>query len=162
VMVLDLSFASIVSLLIITSLLVLYSILDCRNRRVMNEVILAGGAVGFLSVVFTGHIISNIILHMTALLLVIPLIYILYRIGSIGGADAKVLFIIALVSPGIELGYWDQPVLEAVVGLWGELLIMLLGGYLYLRLKGRDENTIPPLLPFLLFGYITIQIIALI
>ncbi len=161
-MVLDLSFASIVSFLIITSLLVLYSILDYRSRRVMNEAILVGGAVGFTSVIFTGHIVSNIMLHMTALLLVIPLIYVLYRIGSIGGADVKVLFIVALVSPGIELGYWDQPVLEAVVGLGGELLIMLLGGYLYWRLRGRRQNTTPPLLPFLLLGYIAIQMIALI
>ena len=140
-MVLDLSIVSIVTFLTITSLLVVYSILDIRDRRVMNEVVFAGGVVGCIVSILTGHFIANLVLHLTALLLVIPLAYILFRIGSIGGADAKILFIVALISPGIELGILSQPILEAIVGIGGELVVILLGGYLYWRFKRNEDNS---------------------
>jgi Flp pilus assembly protein protease CpaA len=149
------------SFLTIISLLVVYSILDIRDRRVMNEAVFAGGAVGCIVLVLTGHFVTNLVLHLTALLLVIPLAYILFRIGSIGGADAKILFIVALISPGIELGIWNQPILEAIIGLGGELIVMLLGGYLYWRFRRNEENSTPPLILFLLVGYLVIQVIAL-
>jgi hypothetical protein len=160
-MVLDSSVASIMSFSTIILLLVIYSILDLRDRRVKNELVLAGGAIGCIVLILTGHFVSNISLHLTALLLIIPLAYILFRMGSIGGADAKVLFVVALVSPGIELGTWDQPVLEAIIGLGGELIAMLLGGYLYWRMRRNDENETPPLILFLLMGFLAIQVIAL-
>jgi len=160
-MVLDLSLVSILSFFTIISLLVIYSILDIRDRKVMNEVVFEGGVVGCVVLILTGHFASNLVLHLTALLLVIPLTYILFRIGSIGGADAKVLFIVAFISPGIELGSWNQPVLEAILALGVEFVSMLLGGYLYWRFRRNDGNTTPPLLPFLLVGYLAIQVIAL-
>jgi Flp pilus assembly protein protease CpaA len=160
-MVLDLSLVSILSFFTIISLLVIYSSLDIRDRKVMNEVVFGGGIVGSIVLILTGHFASNLILHLTALLLVIPLTYILFRIGSIGGADAKVLFIVAFISPGIELGSWNQPVLEAILALGVEFVSMLLGGYLYWRFRRNDGNTTPPLLPFLLVGYLAIQVIAL-
>ena len=158
-MVLDLTVMSIASALTIISLLVIYSVLDIRDRKVKNEIVLIGGIVGCIILVFTGHFLQNTVLHLTALLLVVSLSYILFRIGSIGGADAKILFTIALLSPGIELGVWSQPVLEASVGLGGELLVMLLGGYLYWRYKDRDNT--PPLIPILLVGYLIVQLFAL-
>ncbi len=160
-MVLDLSFASIVSFVTILSLLLIYSFLDIRDRKVMNEVVVEGGVVGCIVLILTSHFASNLVLHLTALLLVMPLSYILFRFGSIGGADAKVLFVVALISPGIELGIWNQPILEAIIGLGGELIVMLLGGYLYWRIKRNSENVTPPLLPFLLVGFLAIQVLAL-
>ena len=160
-MVLDLSIVSIVTFFTIISLLVVYSILDIRDRKVMNEVVFVGGVVGCIVLILTGHFIANLVLHLTALLLVIPLAYILFRIGSIGGADAKILFIVALISPGIELGIWSQPILEAIVGLGGELVVVLLGGYLYWRFKRNEGNSTPPLIPLLLLGYLIVQVIAL-
>ncbi len=160
-MVLDLSIVSIVTFFTITSLLVVYSILDIRDRRVMNEVVFAGGVVGCIVSILTGHFVANLVLHLTALLLVIPLAYILFRIGSIGGADAKILFIVALISPGIELGIWSQPILEAIVGLGSELVVILLGGYLYWRFIRNEDNSTPPLIPLLLVGYLIVQVIGL-
>jgi hypothetical protein len=160
-MVLDLSLVSIVHFITIISLLVVYSILDLRYRTVRNELVLAGAVIGGTIWVFTGHFFAGIVLHATALLLTLPLAYILFRLGSIGGADAKVLLVVALFSPGIELGNWNQPALEAILGLGGELLVMLLGGYLYWRIKRNDNESTPPLLPFLLLGYLVIQIFAL-
>jgi len=160
-MVLDLSLVSIMSFFTIIALLVIYSILDIRDRKVRNEVVLGGGLVGCIVLILTGHFTSNLVLHLTALLLVIPVTYILFKIGSIGGADAKVLFIVAFISPGIELGSWNQPVLEAIFALGVEFVAMLLGGYFYWRFRRNDENASPPLLPFLLVGYLVIQVIAL-
>ena len=160
-MVVDLSIVSIMSFFTIISLLVVYSTLDIRDRRVMNEVVFAGGAVGCIVLILTGHFITNLVLHLTALSLVIPLVYILFRIGSIGGADAKILFLVAFISPGIELGSWSQPILEAIFALGVELVAMLLGGYLYWRFRRNEENSTPPLIPFLLVGYLVIQVIAL-
>ena len=160
-MVLDLSIVSILTFFTIISLLVVYSILDIRDRRVMNEFVLAGGVVGCIVLILTGHFVANLVLHLTGLLLVIPLAFILFRIGSIGGADAKVLFIVALISPGIELGSWSQPILEAILALGGELVAILVGGYLYWRFNRNEENSTPPLIPLLLVGYLIVQVIAL-
>ena len=160
-MVLDLSVASILSFCTIIILLVIYSFLDVRERRVKNEFILVGGIVGCIVLLLTSHFVSNIILHVTALVMVAPLAYILFRMCSIGGADVKSLFLVALISPGIELRVLNIPVLEAVIGVGGELMVMLLGGYLYWRLEINDENATPPLIPFLLLGYLAIQLIAL-
>jgi Flp pilus assembly protein protease CpaA len=160
-MVLDLSIESIVPFVTITSLLAIYSILDIRERRIKNEYVLVGGVVGCVALVLTGHFVANIVLHATAIVIILSLVYILFRIGSIGGADAKILFVVALISPGVELGVWSQQVLEAIIGLGGELIVMLLGGYLYWRFRGKNEDATPPLIPFLLVGYLAIQLIAL-
>lgn len=160
-MVLDLTLTSVLTFFTILSLLAVYSILDIRDRRVKNDFVLAGGVLGCIILILTGHFVSSAILHATAILLVVPLAYVLYRIGSMGGADVKVLFVLVLVSPGIELGVWNQPVLEAIVALGGELSIMLLGGYLYWRFKRNNENVTPPLIPFLLVSYLAIQMLAL-
>jgi hypothetical protein len=148
------------SFLVVISLLVIFSILDVRNRIVRNELILGGLIVGCVILLMTGHFILFPLLHMTALILVIPIAYILFRLGSIGGADVKVLFTIAILSPGIEFGDWSQPILEAIFGLGGEMIIMILGGYLFWR-KTNKEDT-PPLIPMLLIGYLFVQLIALI
>ncbi len=158
---LDITFVSIMSFFTVTLLLVVYSMQDYQYRRVRNEFIIAGGIAGGIVLIFTGHLTSNLVLHSTALLLVFPIAYILFRIGSIGGADAKVLSVIAFISPGVELGILNGPVLEAIIGLGGELMVMLLGGYFYLRWRKRDENITPPLIPYLLAGYLAIQVFAL-
>ena len=160
-MVLEISLAAVVSFFTTMLLLVVYSILDLRDRKVENELILASGFVGVVVTILTGHLATNIILHTTAVFLTIPLVYVLLLIGSIGGADAKALCIIALVSPGIEFGDWNQPILEVIIGLGGELLIMLVGGYLLWRAIRKLEHATPPLLPFLLVGYLLVQIFAL-
>jgi Flp pilus assembly protein protease CpaA len=164
-MVLDLTVMSITPFLTVTSLLVIYSVLDIRDRRVKNEYSalgLVGGAFVIGLLTGTWRLMDNIVLHVAGILLALPISYILFKIGSIGGADAKVLSIIACLSPGIELGSWNQPILEAIIGLGVELIVMLLGGYFYWRYKRTSENATPPLIPLLLLGYLAIQLIALI
>ncbi len=160
-MALDLSLAATSSFLTITSLLVIYSILDIRQRRVPNEYIAVGSIVGCSVILLTGHLLSNLVLHVTSLVIVFALGYTLFRMRSIGGADVKSLLLVALISPGIELRALNIPVLEAVVGMGVEFFVMLLGGYLYWRIRINDENATPPLIPFLLLGYLAVQLIAL-
>ncbi len=158
-MVLDLTVMSITAFLTVSSLLVIYSVLDIRDRRVRNEIVFFGAAMGSIILILTEHFAYNAVLHLAALLLVIPISYILFRLGSIGGADAKVLFTVALLTPGVELGDWSQPVLEAIIGIGGELFVMLLGGYLYWKCKDPDGT--PPLIPILFIGYLVVQLLAL-
>jgi Flp pilus assembly protein protease CpaA len=151
---------SVASFFSVISLLVVYSLLDVRNREVKNEVVIGGLIVGCLISLLTGHFVQLPLLHLTALILVIPLSFVLFRVGSIGGADVKVLFTIALLSPGVEFGEWSLPILEAIVGLGGGMIVMLLGGYLYWRNKNKEST--PPLIPMLFVGYLIVQLIALV
>ena len=160
-MVLDLSVAAISSFFTITTLLVIYSILDVRERRVPNEFIVVGGVVGSAVILLTGHFFSNLVLHVTALVIVFAMSYALFRMKSIGGADVKSLLLVALISPGIELRALNIPIVEAVVGMGIEFFVMLLGGYLYWRYRRHGEKTTPPLIPFLLLGYLAVQLLAL-
>ncbi len=158
-MVLDLTVMSISVFLTVSSLLVIYSVLDIRDRRVRNEIVFFGAAMGSIILILTEHFAYNAVLHLAALLLVIPISYILFRLGSIGGADAKVLLTVALLSPGVEFGDWSQPVLEAIIGIGGEIFVMLLGGYLFWKYKDTDGT--PPLIPILFIGYLVVQSLAL-
>jgi Flp pilus assembly protein protease CpaA len=135
-----------------------YSVLDVRERRVNNEIIIVGLTVGCTITFLTGHFIQQSWIHLLALVYAVPLSLVLYKSGSIGGADVKVLFTVALLSPGIELGDWSNNILEVVLGFGLQLVIMLIGGYLYWRIKNR-ENT-PPLIPMLLVGYLIAQVLA--
>lgn len=159
-MVLALTEMSVISFIIVIALLVFFSVLDIKDRKVRNEIVISGLIVGSVISLLTGHFVYYPELHLTAILLVIPIAYILFRLGSIGGADVKVLFTIALLSPGIEFGEWGQPILEAIIGLGGELFIMLLGGYIYWR--NRDRESTPPLIPIVLIGYVFVQLFALV
>ena len=159
-MVLDLSVAAISSFLTITTLLVIYSILDVRERRVPNEFIVGGGVVGSAVILLTGHFFSNLVLHVTALMIVFAMSYALFRMQSIGGADVKSLLLVALISPGIELRALNIPIIETVVGMGIEFFVMLLGGYLYWRSRINSEKTTPPLIPFLLLGYLAVQLLG--
>ncbi len=122
---------------------------------------LAGGVIGLAIVILTGHLIQNPLLHLTAPLFVIVLSYVLFRIGTIGGADLKALFILSIISPGIELALWIDPVLEAVVGGGLEMLIMLILGYAYSSWSRKDKDRGTPLIPFLSIAFVIIQILAL-
>ena len=155
----DLTVMSIISFIVTSSLLVVYSIMDIRNRKVRNEFVILGTSIGCVALILTEHFVYNTILHLTALLMILPISYLLFRIGSIGGGDVKILITVALLSPGIELGTWNQPIFEAIIGLGGELVVMLLGGYLYWRVKNKEKT--PPLIPILLIGYFIVQLFAL-
>jgi Flp pilus assembly protein protease CpaA len=115
-------------------------------------------------VLLDGQLLSETVLHATAILFSLVLSYVLYRIGAIGGADVKALMTLAIVSPGAAFIVWEDPILEAVVNMGMVMGMMLLLGFLYWKLVKETSNwdTKPPLIPFLLLSYIIIQGISLV
>lgn len=167
-MALDLSITSVLAFSVTLVLLIVYSIMDLHGRKVRNLYMLAGGLVGFSVTVLSGHVAESPVLHLTAFIFVSFLSYLLFRIGSLGGADAKSLVTVAIMSPGIEFAVWNSPTFEAFVGGGLGLFIMLLLGYVYSRWtknvqdKFEEGRPVVPQIPFLLLGYVIIQVLALI
>jgi len=160
-MVLIISMSTIASFVVTTILLFIYAVLDIRTRKVPNQVLLIGGIVGFAIVLQFGHIVDYALLHLTAVLVALILGYTLFRIGALGGADVKVLFSIAIISPGIEFASWGNPILEGIVAVGLQLMIILVIGYLIAQRK-TDETEVIPLIPILFGAYLVLQLLALI
>jgi len=152
--------STISSFVFTTVLLIMYAILDIRTRKVPNQVLLMGGIVGLAIVLRFGHIVDFALLHLTAVLVALILGYTLFRIGAFGGADVKVLFTIAIISPGIEFASWENPILEGIVAVGLQLVITLLCGYLISRRK-TDGMEVTPLIPILFGAYLVLQLLAL-
>ena len=164
-MTLDLTLTSMITFAYALVILIVFSIMDIRMRKVSNHYMLVGGVIGFVLVFLSGHLIQNPVLHLTAPIFVIVLSYVLFHIKAIGGADLKALIILSIISPGIELALLTDPILEAVIGGGLEMLIMLTCGYAYSNWSGKyvqqDEMRVTPLIPFLTIAYVLIQILAL-
>lgn len=137
-----------------------YSYLDIRNRHVPNSAALFGGAFALAVVILSGHLLAQPLLHLSAVIFVPMLSYFLFRIGAFGGADVKILSVVAIASPGFELLELDNPLFESILSAGIQMLFMLLGGYLYARTVRNHANS-PPLIPFFLLGYLTIQILSM-
>jgi len=152
--------STISSFIFMVSLFIIYSVLDMRYREVPNRVILVGGILGLGVILLSGHLIELAILHMTAVILTLILGYVLYRIGSLGGADVKTLLTIAIVSPGVEFANWNNPVLEGILVVGMLLIITLMVGYLISRRK-TDGSAVIPLIPVLFGAYLILQLLAL-
>lgn len=153
--------ARLLAFVCIVVMLTIYSILDLRERRVSNKAIIAGLIVGLVLDTASGHIISAFPLHLIALSFATIMILILFRLGAIGGADAKSIVIVSLVSPGIEFSTMDNQILEGIIGCAMMLFIMFLFGYIYQLAKKDSHSRTTPLIPFLLMGYLAIQLLAL-
>lgn len=158
----DLSMPSLVSLVVMAGILVLCSYYDLRDGRVSNQVLLLLGIVGLAMVSITGQLFAEWILHATATVTFLVLGYALFRQGAIGGADLKTSLIIGIVSPGVQLGTWTDPVFEAFIASTVQLAVMLFLGYLYWKIPGRPESQPVPLIPSLLFAYLLVQVLALV
>ena len=151
---------SAIAFIVTLFILLLVSIEDLRHRIVSNELMLVFGVAGVFQGLWTGHIQSEPILHLTAVVFVFVLSYILFRLKAVGGADVKTLVIVAIISPGIEFTNLNNPVFESVMASLGQILIMLFLGYICWR-KVRDTDSRPPaLIPLLLIGYLLIQLLA--
>ena len=96
--------------------------------------------------------------HIIIPIFAIPISYALFRLGAFGGADAKALISLALISPGFEFTFWVNPLTEAIIATGIEVIFMLSLGYLWwYQVKKRNENPLPPpLIPLLLIGYLFI------
>ena len=166
-MVLDPIISASMAFLAAILLLSLYSIMDIRNRRVPNRVLLTGGLIGIAIVILTGHLYSHLILHLSGISTMCLLSYFLFKTGAIGGADLKALVTISIISPGVEFSIWENVVFEGILAACIQILIMLILGYLYWVMNQRrnklvDEVKTPPLIPMLLIGYILVQFLAFI
>ncbi len=140
--------------------LVLMSIEDLRKREVSNELMLVFGIGGAVQGLLTGHILSNLALHLTAIVFVLVFSYLIFRLKAFGGADVKALLVVAIISPGIEFTNWNNPVFESVIAALVQILLMLSLGYIWWR-KVRETDSRPPaLIPLLLVGYLLIQLLA--
>ena len=142
-------------------LLIGYSILDIRDQRISNQFILLGSLVGAAAAILSGHLIQYPILHVTGFLFMLIVGYALFRIGSFGGADVKIVLILSIVSPGLEFTSWESPILEAIMIAGIQLAVMLGGGLLYSKIKNQENRTGPiPLIPLLLVAYLLLQLLA--
>ena len=164
-MTLELTESTIVSFLITSLLLLVYSWMDLKDRKVPNQVMLVGFVIGIGSIIVTGHLFEKLELHLIAGVFVCIISYILFRLKSIGGADFKSLITIAIISPGIEFTVWESPLYEAIIGTSLQIGVMLFLGYLVWKYSTKDENETrrpTPLIPMLLIAYFTVQILAFI
>jgi len=159
-MVVIITISEIASFVFTAILLFIYAIFDIRTRKVPNQVLLIGGIMGLAIVLGLGHIAEHALLHLTAVPIALILGYILFRIGSFGGADVKAIFTIAIISPGIEFASWENPILEGIVAVGMQIVITLVVGYLIAQRK-TDVNIAIPLIPILFGAYLVLQLLAL-
>ncbi|MHA1637090.1 MAG: prepilin peptidase [Candidatus Thorarchaeota archaeon] len=164
-MALELTIVTIMSFLITSLLLLVYSWMDFKDRKVQNQAMLVGFVIGISSIIVSGHFLERIELHVIAGVFVCILSYILFRLKSIGGADFKSLITIAIISPGIEFTTWESPLYEAIIGAGLQIGIMLFLGYMIWKRSAREENEArrpTPLIPLLLVAYFVVQLLAFI
>ncbi len=159
-MVLVITASAIFSFTFATILLFIYSVYDLRTRKVPNQVMFVGAIVGLIIVTLSGHIVEQAMLHLTAVLVTLILGYVLFRIGSFGGADVKAIFTIAILSPGVEFGSWGNPIMEGIVIVGLQLVITLVSGYLISK-RIADGPEVIPLIPVIFATYLMLQVLAL-
>jgi Flp pilus assembly protein protease CpaA len=159
---LEIAVPSIVSFVSTVVLLFIYSLLDLQDRHIPNSIMLLGGVIGVSIVILTGHLFSQITLHLSAIAFMVCVGYILFRLGAFGGADVKTVTSVAILSPGIEFSTWSDPVLEGIVASGILLVITLFCAYLFSRfVRKAKEFRATPLLPIMLVAYLVLQIFAL-
>lgn len=162
-MVLEITVSSIVSFASSIVLLSIYSFLDLRDRSISNRIMFVGGIICISIVTMTGHLFTRAVLHVSAIVSMLTLGYLLFRLGSFGGADVKTTATVAILSPGIEFIYWSDPILEGIVASGLLLGIVLLIAYLLTKSRKSMENRqIIPLIPILLVAYLGLQLLALV
>ena len=161
-MTVDQSISGIVIVLYVILLLLVLSVADIRSRTAPNSYLVGGGGIGILIEIAMG-VEPEIILRVISLAFTMALALSLYRIGAVGGGDVKTLIVVALLSPGLPTTTCDYEVLEAVLAGGIELFVMLLLGTIHLRFRsdGGRTSEITPLIPYLLIGYLVVQIASI-
>ncbi|MGV9169871.1 MAG: prepilin peptidase [Promethearchaeia archaeon] len=137
---------------------------DFKKREIDNTIMVASAILGGLLTLLSGHLFEFQWQHLVAVPFTVVLATILFNVGAIGGADLKALVIISIISPRIEFHDVLNPIFECVISISVQILVMLILGqiwYILNRKQDSESETVPPLLPFLLIGYISIQIIPL-
>jgi len=148
-------------------LLLVFSFLDVRERKVSNGLLSAGGLIGCVVSILTGQLFRLPFLYLSTLSFVLALSYVLFRLGALGGADVKALIVVTLTSPGVVYAHWENQIYEGVMIGAIEILAMLFAGYLYSQIRlrsGRNssEERAVPLIPLLLAGFVVVQMMPFI
>ena len=154
------SLPSVISFLTGLILLSGYSCMDLKHRKVPNRFIAGTATIGVVVVLLTGEILENWIVYLSATSCMLVISYLLFHIGAMGGADAKASLVVGLVSPGLMFGSLGSPVFEGVLISCLEILVMMGIGYGVYRCRENCEDTIP-LIPALLIGYLSVQLLAM-
>jgi Flp pilus assembly protein protease CpaA len=143
------------------SLLTLFSIMDLKTRRVSNEVMIMSLSLGVLMNIVTGHLLDQLYLHLVGVFIAIVFVVPLFYMNTLGGADVKAVILLQFISPGLELGTFEEFITEGMIGVFIPLLFMLVLGLLYSRSDRKIDTEKTPLIPFLLVGYLLMQLIVL-
>ncbi|MHA1771381.1 MAG: prepilin peptidase [Candidatus Thorarchaeota archaeon] len=160
-MLIEMTLPHILSFFVVVVVLIQFSILDLRYRRVSNRYTMASIVVGCALITLTGLIFTELWIHLCAIILMSWFVLVLYRIGALGGADVKILLFVSITSPGLEFVTWNNFVLEALVGTGMVVVLMLILASVYSRTGRSMEHTQTPLIPFMLISYLCIQMIAI-
>jgi len=142
----------------------LVSYYDLKNRHVENMIMVVSAIIGTLLTLLSGHLFQFLLQHLLAVSVTLLLATVLFRTGAIGGADFKSLLIISVMSPGAEFHDVINPLFEGVIVPMIQVLLMLVLGQIWCVFNRRnksDGEVTPPLLPFLLAGYLVLQTIPL-
>ncbi len=143
-----------------------FSHVDISTRRIPNRQILVALVLASLTVIASGYLFDHLILHASAVGFTGFMVCVLYRLGSIGGGDVKLLLIVAFLSPGVIFVSGMNPVFEGIIASGLLIFGMLLLGWLYSRMCEKKDascpRTIIPLVPCLTLSYIILQTIAVV
>lgn len=137
---------------------------DLESRVVPNRLVLICGIIGGIVAILTSSITTRFVLHASALMTAIALGLLLHRLGTIGGADFKMLVVMNVTSPGLSFGQWCSSVFEGIVITGLEIAVTLALGYLWWRYKGTCEDPKerkPPLIPLLLMAFLSVQLLVI-
>ncbi|MHA2423914.1 MAG: prepilin peptidase [Candidatus Thorarchaeota archaeon] len=143
------------------ALLMFFSLMDLKTRKVPNEVMSMSFALGVLMSIVTGHLIDQLYLHLVGIIFAVVFAIPLFYMNAIGGADVKTVILLQFISPGLELGTFTEFVTEGMIGVFALLLSMLVLGLLYSRREEKIDRKRTPLIPFLFVGYLVMQLIVL-
>ncbi len=128
---------------------------DLTGRVVPNRLTYTSIVVGGALVMMTGCFVTLWLKYVIVGTFVVPVTYFLFRIGAIGGGDAKILLAINIMTPGfvfVEGFQWT--ILEVVTGYCGVVMPALT---LAILTKNTGRTMRFPLVPFFLVAYVSIQ-----
>ncbi len=138
------------------------SVTDLRDRTVPNWLSATAMTAGASLSILTGDLFLRLPVYISTILFVLLIAYVLFRIGALGGGDAKILLAVAIISPGTVFVEVDSALalLEGVVP-FGLMLVLTLGmGHIYHRMSNSSQQT--PLVPLMLLSYLMVQLFPIV
>ncbi len=153
--------ARVIGAAVAAAFLTVTSVSDIRTRKVPNRVVLVCGVCGLGVSLTTGALQTLLASYVTSVLVALTMGLVLYRTGTIGGGDVKLLIVIAVTSPGTVAGMTvgADAVIEAALIVLVETLLMLAVGAIWWKASKivTKQDRTPPLVPMLLISFLVVQ-----